>query len=297
MTGAERGFLLLGSHLGVQEQRILTGPQLRKLTARVRNAQRPSQDRHLQLQDITALGYGLQMAEQILFLLSREKQLEYYLRAGTALGCYPLTRASAAYPRRWWAALGDDSPACVWYQGDLALLERPKVALVGSRALCVENAAFAREVGRQAALQGYVLVSGNARGSDITAQEACLQAGGSVISIVADDLSRHKGRNCVLFISEEDYDAPFSAQRALRRNRLIHSLGSMTFVAQCSARSGGTWDGTVHNLFGRHSPVFCFDDGSDAVRQLEQMGAQCIEIDELTDFTQLKSAEISLFEG
>ena len=297
MTGAERGFLLLGSHLGMQEQRILTGPQLRKLTARVRNAPKPSQDRELQLQDITALGYGLQMAEQILFLLSRKKQLEYYLRAGARLGCHPLTRASGAYPSRWSAALGDDSPACVWYKGDLSLLARPMVALVGSRELCEENAAFAREAGRQAALQGYVLVSGNARGSDITAQEACLQAGGSVISIVADDLSRHKEREGVLFISEEDYDAPFSAQRALRRNRLIHSLGSVTFVAQCSARSGGTWDGTVHNLFGRHSPVFCFGDGSDAVRQLEQMGAQCIGMDALQAFSQLKSTEISLFEG
>lgn len=296
MSGAERGFLLLSSHLGAQEQRILTGPQLRKLAERVRSAEKPSEERELQLRDLTALGYGAQTAEQILFLLSREEQLAYYLRRGARIGCHPLTRATDAYPARWMAALGDDSPGCVWYKGDLSLLNTPAVALVGSRDLQEHNAAFAEEVGRQAALQGYTLVSGNARGADKAAQEACLQAGGNVISIVADDLSHHRERDRVLFLSEEDYDAPFSAQRALRRNRLIHSLGSITFVAQCAARSGGTWDGTVHNLFSRLSPVFCCSDGSDAVRQLEQLGATCISARELGDFTQLKIAEKSLFD-
>ena len=37
-----------------------------------------------------------------------------------------------------------------------------------------ENRTFAEEVGRQAALQGLTLVSGNARGADRAAQESCV---------------------------------------------------------------------------------------------------------------------------
>ena len=87
------------------------------------------------------------------------------------------------------------------------------VALVGSRELREENWKFAAEVGRQAALQGYVLVSGNARGADRTAQEACLAAGGKVICVVADDLWKQPLRENILYLSEDDFEEGFSAQR------------------------------------------------------------------------------------
>ena len=74
------------------------------------------------------------------------------------------------------------------------LFRSPAVALVGSRELRAENRKFAAAVGYRAAEEGLTLVSGNARGADRTAQEACLAAGGRVISIVADELSRSEER-------------------------------------------------------------------------------------------------------
>ena len=189
-----------------------------------------------------------------------------------------------------------ESPGCLWCKGDLSLLEKPKVSLVGSRELLPENRDFAREMGRQAALQGYVLVSGNARGADQTAQNACLEAGGCVISVVADALADHSLRENMLYLSEEDFDAPFSAQRALSRNRIIHSLGQMTFVAQCGYQAGGTWDGTVRNLRFGYSPVYCYQDRSPAQELLTQMGAQSIRKEQLNDLSSLPKGVAGFFE-
>ena len=295
MNAREEGFLLLTSELGVPGRKTLTMPQLRTLAKRVRSAEWENMDRDLELTDLTALGYGPEMAQRILVLLEDKALLDYYCQRGRKRGCYPLSRVAPAYPQRLLQTLGLESPGCLWYQGDPELLKLPAISLVGSRELSPENRAFAREVGRQAALQGYVLVSGNARGADQNAQNACLEAGGKVISVVADALAEHTPRENVLYISEEDFDAPFSAQRALSRNRVIHALGQCTFVAQCGYQQGGTWDGTVKNLRFGFSPVYCFADGSPAQQLLEEMGAQSVDMMDLTNFASLPKPVAGLF--
>ena len=185
MTGAERGFLLLSSHLGEPARKPLSTAQLRTLADRIAYAPRAEDDRDLVPEDLTALGYSAGMAKHIVSLLAEEDVLDYYLRKGQILSCTPITRISEHYPHHLRIRLGLDSPGVLWARGDVNLLEEPMVSLVGSRELEEGNWKFAAEVGRQAALQGYVLVSGNARGADRTAQESCLDAGGKVISVVA----------------------------------------------------------------------------------------------------------------
>lgn len=295
MKAGERGFLLLSSNLGNPERKPLTTAQLRVLADRAWQMELPASERELEVQDLLALGYNRDMAARIVALLSEEELLEHYLRIAGRSGCIPLTRVSEGYPLAVRKRLGLDSPGVLWAKGDLQLLCNPKVALVGSRDLQHANREFAREVGRQAALQGYTLVSGNARGADRTAQEACLQAGGSVIVVVADELAKQPALDRVLYLSEEDYDLPFTAQRAISRNRVIHSLVEMTFVAQCSYQTGGTWDGTVKNLRFGWSPVFCFSDGSPAVLQLNQMGAETVFLKDLAQMKQLRTQKMTLF--
>ena len=296
MRAAERGFLLLSSHLGEPLRKPLTTAQLRILAERVRNANIPEADRDLTPADLIALGYGEEMAQRIWQLLNEEDVLDYYLRKGAVLGCAPITRVSEAYPYHLRKRLGLDSPGVLWARGDVSLLQQPMVALVGSRELREENWKFAAEVGRQAALQGYVLISGNARGVDRTAQESCLAAAGRVISVVADELWKQPMRENVLYLSEGDYGEGFSAHRALSRNRVIHALGIVTFVAQAFLNIGGTWDGTVKNLQNGWSDVYAFRDGSEAMMQLEQMGANLIGMDDLASFFDLPKAEENLFD-
>ena len=296
MTGPERGFLLLTSQLGNPERKPLTVAQLRLLASRAEMMKKPTQIRDLEPGDLLELGYGQEMARRILALLAEEELLERYLRRGVNRGCVPLTRVTPGYPTVVRKRLGLDAPGCLWCKGDLSLLDRPKIALVGSRALNRTNEAFAREVGRQAAIQGYTLVSGNAVGADMTAQQACLEAGGSVISVVATELEQHRLRERVLYLAEDGFDQPFSAQRALSRNRVIHSLGEKTLAAQATLEKGGTWDGCVRNLRFGWSPLFCFDDGSKAVTRLEQMGASLIVLKQLQDLSALEPENLNLFE-
>lgn len=295
MTAKEAGFLLLTSKLGNPDRKVLTTTQLRTLGQRVQMMLISDEDRELEAGDLIALGYSQDMARRILALLEEQSLLEHAIRRGERLGCTPISRVNKGYPAVLKQRLGLEAPGCLWVKGDVTLLDTPMIALVGSRDIGEDNKAFAAEVGRQAALQGYTLVSGNARGADRTAQSACLKAGGRVISIVADSLTQKTLQSRVLYLSEEDFAEEFSAQRALRRNRIIHALAEKTFVAQCSFGFGGTWDGTEKNLRNGWSPVFCFDDGSNGALQLSQMGASLVAREDLSDLAALETEQERLF--
>ncbi len=288
MTPRETGFLLLTSHLGDLDRKVLTVPQLRVLAQCVQSSDLADKNGEVGVEALMQMGFNRPSAQRIIALLSETERLQYYLRGGARQDCVPLTRVSEGYPLILRKRLGLDSPGCLWLKGDRTLLDTPMIALVGSRDLHRSNRQFAREVGIQAAKQGFTLVSGNARGADQTAQEACLQAGGKVICVVADALEQQSVRGNVLYISEDSYDLAFSAQRAHSRNRVIHALGYITFVAQCTNGQGGTWQGTLNNLKHNYSPVYCFDDGSATVGELIEKGAECVSVEMLGDFFALK---------
>ena len=296
MNPRERGFLLLTSRLGNPDRRVLTAQQLRVLTGRVLGKDFSGEDRDLTGADLVDLGYSRDQAGRIVALLEEEALLNRYLQRGKAAGCVPISRLSPEYPAILRKRLGPEAPGCLWARGDVAILNTPAIALVGSRDLEERNRAFAQAVGFQAARQGLTLVSGNARGADRAAQESCLAAGGRVISVVADELDRQPLRENLLYLSEEGFDEVFSSQRALSRNRTIHALGRMVFVAQATCGKGGTWDGTVKNLRFGWSPVACFDDGSEAMARLTQMGAFPVGPEVLEDLAALAQPEKTLFD-
>lgn len=287
MNAKERGFLLLTSALGNPQRKPLTVAQFRTLAMRVRQMEKPKQSQELTEGDIISLGYDRDMAQRIVALL-QDDGLDYYLRRGKMQDCCPISRVSDAYPVVVRKRLGLDAPGCLWAKGDVTLLRTKMLSLVGSRELSASNAEFAKAAGIEAARQGITLVSGNARGADRVAQEACLLSGGRVICVVADELQKYPLKHNVLYLSEDSFDLPFTPQRALSRNRVIHALGYLSVIAQCEAGIGGTWDGTVKNLRNGWSPVFCFDDGSRGAMELEQLGATLITECQLCDFSALQ---------
>ena len=288
MTGPEQGFLLLTSALADPDRKPLTVSQFRELARRVKLADREAAAKELEISDLLQLGYDRNMAERIVGLLTGTNRLREYLKRAESVDCFPITRLSSAYPLAARKRLGLDSPGVLWAKGNVTLLNRPAVAVIGSRDLNAENRQFAEEAGRQIAKQGYVLVSGNARGADRAAQEACMKAGGRVISVVADALSKQSLQANMLYLSLDDFDAPFSTQRALRRNHVIHTMASLTLAAQCSLGKGGTWDGIVTNLKQGWNPVCVFADGSKAVAELQNRGVRPITAEELGDIPALE---------
>ncbi len=281
------GYLLLCSHLGNPQRKPLTTAQARVLLQRVRAHGPWQEDRDLTAKDLVALGYPEEFSRHIASLLEETELLEHYLQKGRARKCIPITRLDPRYPKQVLRKLGPDSPGCLWAKGDLSLLDGPMISLVGCRVLEPQNKLFAQKAGREAARQGYVLVSGNAPGADQTAQRACWRLGGKVICVVADALHSHLEAKNVLYLSEEDFDMPFSPFRALRRNRVIHTMGQSVLVTQVRPERGGTWNGTGMNLKNGWTPVFGFRDGSDGMAALENLGAELIDVEALKKLSAL----------
>ena len=283
MTAREEGFLLLTSSLGDQLRKPLTFRQFRELIQRSKTQPNLRNAETVTLEDMAAMGFDREMSERAVGLFNEKDRMKGYLRLAKKNGCSLVALSNPRYPEILTQRLNMDAPTVLWAKGDLSLLERPVLALVGSRDLYAENLHFARQVGRLAAEKGFVLVSGNARGADQEAQTACIAHGGKVICVVADSLTDKRTDPNILYLSEDSFDLPFSATRALKRNRIIHSLGAATFVAQSNHGKGGTWNGTVHNLKRTLSPVICFQDGSSAMAEYQKMGARLITMEQLPE--------------
>ena len=267
--------------------------QARELSRRARAAGIGEEDpfRDVTVKDVRRLGYSEYEAGHIVSLLGRERQLDGYLLAAEKADVAVITRLDARFPQRLREQLGARCPAALFCRGDLRLLQRPCISVVGSRHLAQPGAQFAAQAGRLAAREGFTLCSGDAMGADRTAQEACLSNGGSVLIFPATELVYCPVRENVLYAAEGGFELGFSAQRALGRNRFIHAMGEKTLVAQTSFGKGGTWNGSLDNLQHEYSPLFVFDDGSEGTRALCARGATPVQA--LTSLQALTPAQLS----
>lgn len=267
--------------------------QARELSRRARAAGIGEEDpfRDVTVKDVRRLGYSEYEAGHIVSLLGRERQLDGYLLAAEKADVAVITRLDARFPQRLREQLGARCPAALFCRGDLRLLQRPCISVVGSRHLAQPGAQFAAQAGRLAAREGFTLCSGDAMGADRTAQEACLRGGGSVLIFPATELVYCPVRENVLYAAEGGFELGFSAQRALGRNRFIHAMGEKTLVAQTGFGKGGTWSGSLDNLQHEYSPLFVFDDGSEGARALCARGATPVQA--LTSLQALTPAQLS----
>ena len=267
--------------------------QARELSRRARATGIGEEDpfRDVTVKDVRRLGYSEYEAGHIVSLLGRERQLDGYLLAAEKAGVTVITRLDNRFPRKLREQLGARCPAALFCRGDLRLLQRPCISVVGSRHLASPGAQFAAQAGRLAAKEGFTLCSGDAMGADRTAQEACLRGGGSVLIFPATELVYCPARENVLYAAEGGFELGFSAQRALGRNRFIHAMGEKTLVAQTGFGKGGTWNGSLDNLQHEYSPLFVFDDGSEGARALCARGATPVQA--LTSLQALTPAQLS----
>src|SRR6056297_2295532 len=95
--------------------------------------------------------------------------------AAKRLGATLLCLGDATYPEA--LARIPDAPPVLWALGDLSLLRRPSLAVVGTRNASALGARMTRRLARELGEAGYVVVSGLARGIDALAHEAALETG------------------------------------------------------------------------------------------------------------------------
>lgn len=169
-----------------------------------------------------------------------------------------------AYPSALTDRLGSAAPPVLHVAGSAELLQVGGVGVVGSRNVGREAMEAAAEVARLAVRERIPVVSGAARGIDQTAMAAALEAGGQVVGIPADAMSKllrePHVRSAILdgalcLASPFAPGAGFSVGNAMSRNKLIYALSRVTLVVTSDDGTGGTWAGAVEALQKKITPV------------------------------------------
>lgn len=155
-------------------------------------------------------------------------------------------RGDAAYPR----ALLDcpTAPPRLWLRGDRTLLDRPCVAIVGTRSASAYGERVAHGLALTLARAGACIISGLARGIDAAAHRGALEAHGATVAVLGTGLDVVYPRGHArlqaeiartgLLVSEL---APANAAHGgsfPRRNRIIAALASVTVVVEAGVKSG-----------------------------------------------------------
>lgn len=157
-----------------------------------------------------------------------------------------LSRGEEGYPERLLDA--PHPPRVLWAHGDLSLLDRPCVAIVGTRRATAYAERVARELGRVLALAGATVVSGLARGVDACAHRGALDVEGATVAVLGTgldvvfprahaDLQRTIAERGLL-LSELEPGDPAHGGSFPERNRIIAALCSATIVVEGGEKSG-----------------------------------------------------------
>jgi DNA processing protein len=231
---------------------------------------------------VEALAIPSDQAERIHALLSRGGQLAIEVERLASRGVWILTRADDEYPHRLKQRLRGDAPPLFYGAGPRSLLDAGGVAVVGSRDAGDDALAFAHNVGRVCARERTPVVSGAARGVDITAMLGALDSGGNAIGIAAEALERlvrrrelreYLAEGTLVVISPQHPNARFHAGNAMRRNRLIYCAADIAVVVASAPQRGGTRAGAVEALDAQWVPVLVRDDRSPGNEALLRRGA------------------------
>jgi len=194
--------------------------------------------------------------ERLSSLLGRGHALALSIERWLRSGLWVMVRSDPDYPWRLKKRLGDDSPAVLFGCGNRTLLNQGGLAVVGSRKAGDEDLIYSRELGVRAAVEGFSVVSGGARGVDEVAMMGSLEAEGTTVGVLADSLLRAsssakyrryiRGQQLTL-VSATNPEARFHVGTAMQRNKYIYCLADGAVVVHCGT-SGGTWEGAKENL-------------------------------------------------
>lgn len=138
------------------------------------------------------------------------------------------------------------APPVLFYRGELALLQRPAIAIVGSRHCTVQGQRMARLLAQAVAGQGGVVVSGLAHGIDHAAHQASLSRTIAVLGQGLDapltarqaELARQVVQRGGLLLSELPPECRATRWTFPQRNRIIAGLAAATVVVEAAERSG-----------------------------------------------------------
>jgi DNA processing protein len=231
----------LAAHLALAQIPGIGAARLRTLIAAFESARAASQAPHGAIAALPGMSRAAATAIRGVTLQSGQEILDTLERLGATV----LLAGEQGFP----PLLEEipDPPAFLYAWGDLTLLARPAVGIVGSRNHSAYGAAATRLLAAGVARRA-VVVSGMARGLDALAHAAALDAGGGTIGVLGNGFGvvypaanrelyeRMIARGCLiteLAPGERPHAGAFP-----RRNRLISGLGGATVVVEAAPGSG-----------------------------------------------------------
>lgn len=222
-------------------------------------------------------------AERLHYLLGRGMAMGLAIEKWQSAGIWILTRADSEYPKRLKHHLSDAAPPVLFGVGAKNLLNSGGLAMVGSRNIGDEDMKFTQAVARQASLEGLNLVSGGARGVDELAMLAALDAEGTAIGVLANDLfksalsskwRKHIKSRQLALVTPFYPEGRFHVGNAMGRNKYIYALSDFALVVRSDKGKGGTWAGAIENFNKHWVPLFVASpSNAEGNKALASMGA------------------------
>jgi len=206
-------------------------------------------------------------------------------------------------------------PETLYAQGNIKLLNKPSIAIVGSRNYSDYGKRMTKLFTRELVNEGFVIVSGLAIGIDKFAHEECIFSGGKTIAVIAcgfNNIYPEENRDvyekilqmggCV--ISEYPIDVKAKKEYFPTRNRLISGLSLGTLVIEANFRSGTSI--TARYCIEQNRKLFCIPNSienknSTGTNNLIKKGANLVTkieditqaIGEISDKVQIETVTIS----
>ena len=213
-------------------------------------------------------------------------EIEREVTATAALGGQYLLLGRQDYPAL--LAEADDAPPALIASGNLGLLVRPMVAMVGARNASAAAVRFARQLAHDLAALGYVVVSGLARGIDTAAHRGAIEGG--TIGVIAGGIDifyppenealQHEMASRGLVLTEQALGTEPHARHFPSRNRIIAGLSQGTVVVEAAPKSGSLITARLAADYGREVmavPGSPLDPRAQGCNQLIRDGATLVQ--------------------
>lgn len=211
-----------------------------------------------------------------------EREIENSQKIGAEI----ITKYNPAYPKR--LAQIDDAPPVLTVLGNKSLLAQNNVAIVGSRNASVNGCRIASEIAKDLGDNGFVVVSGLARGIDTSAHKGSLSSGTVAVIAGGVDHIYPKENECLynaianegVIIAESPCGAVPRSESFPARNRIISGLSYGTLVVEATVKSGSLITANYALEHGREVmavPGFPMDPRASGPNKLIKEGATLVE--------------------
>ncbi|MDO5301234.1 MAG: DNA-processing protein DprA [Tissierellia bacterium] len=177
----------------------------------------------------------------------------------------PLLVGDDFYPEK--LALTPDPPVVLYTLGDLALLEKKALSMVGARKYTAYGKRCCEGFARAMAAAGVVIISGMAMGIDSMAHNSALDVDGDTIAVLGSGIDTPYPKSNLslyrkisargLILSEYPPGTPPLPFRFPQRNRIIAALGDATLVVEGKLQSGSLITGRIAGELGREVFAIC----------------------------------------